>query len=230
MAKELRVLKVTPRTEKGSAPARRLRARGLVPAVIYSKGSESRHLTVPRGDMERVVNHNERLVRLDIEGKQSPAMVKEVQFEPVSRLIAHVDFREISASDTITLAVTVRPRGTPAGVNEGGVLDVVLHEIEVEARATDIPEELRVDVTALNIGDSIRAGDIELSEGLKLITDENATVLAVAHPRGEEDAEAQVAEGESEAEPEVLTGKKEEESEGEAAPAKEEKKPEAAGS
>ncbi len=228
MAKELRVLKVASRTEKGSAPARRLRAKGLVPAVIYSRGNQSRSLAVPRGDMERVVNHNERLVKLDIDGQESAAMVKEVQFEPVSRLIAHVDFQEISATDTITLAVSIRTRGTAAGVNEGGVLDVVLHEIEIEARATDIPDEFRVDVSALNIGDSIRAGDIELSKGLKLITDVNATVIAVEHPRGEEDAETQVSEGESAAQPEVLTAKKEEEGAGDT-PAAEEKKPEAAG-
>jgi large subunit ribosomal protein L25 len=175
--------------------------------------------------MERVVNHGERLVKLDIEGKERQAMIKEVQYEPVSRLIAHVDFQEISATETITVTVPIRARGTPAGANEGGILDMVMHEIEVEARAADFPEEIRLDVTALNIGDSIRAGQIPLPPGLKLVTDERATVAAVEHPRSEEDAETQVAAAEGGAEPEVLTGKKEEEAAGEAAPAAEEKKP-----
>jgi large subunit ribosomal protein L25 len=155
-------------------------------------------------------------------------MIKEVQFEPVSRHIAHVDFQEISASETITLAVPIRVRGTPAGVNEGGVLDVVLHELEVEARASQVPEEIRVDVSQLQIGDAIRAGEVKLPEGLKLATESEATVLAVEHPRGEEDAEAHLAEGEAEAQPEVLTGKKEEAAAGAEAPG-EQQKPEAGG-
>jgi large subunit ribosomal protein L25 len=236
MAKELRVLKVTARAETGSGPARRLRAAGQVPAVIYSRGKESQSLTIARGDMERVVNNAERLVKLDIDGHQNPAMVKQVQFEPVSRLISHVDFQEISASETITLAVSIRPRGTAAGVNEGGVLDVVLREVEIEAPATEIPEEIRIDVSGMNIGDVIRARDLDLAEGLTLITDANAPVLAVSRPRDEEDAETQVAPGEGGAGPEVLTGKKDEEGagagegEGEAgAAAAEEKAPEPAG-
>lgn len=230
MAKQLRVVKAEPRTEKGKGPARRMRAAGRVPAVIYGRGTESSPLSLERGDMERVVNRGERLVKLDIDGRKRQAMIKEVQYEPVSRLIAHVDFQEISATETITLEVPIRSKGTPAGAKEGGVLAVVMHAISVEARAADVPEEIRVDVSGLNIGDGIRAGEIELPAGLKLVTDGNATVLAVEHPRAEEDAEAQVAVAEGATEPEVLTGKKEE-PEGEpsaAPPAAEEKKPEAA--
>jgi large subunit ribosomal protein L25 len=228
MAKKLRVVKAAPRTEAGSGPARRLRAAGKVPAVMYGRGKQSRALTVERGTMERVVNHGDRVVNLDVDGEQAQAMVKEVQYEPVSRLIAHVDFQEISATETITLMVPIRTRGTPEGAKEGGVLDVVMHEIEVEALASDLPDEIRVDVSGLNIGDGLRAGAVELPPGLKLVTDEHATVVAVEHPRDEEDAEAQVADTESGTEPEVLTGKKEEAGEAEAAaPPAEEKKPEA---
>ncbi|MHC4917464.1 MAG: 50S ribosomal protein L25 [Planctomycetota bacterium] len=230
MAKQLRVIKASTRAEKGKGPARRLRAAGRVPAVIYAKGKEARPLTLERGEMERAVNRNERLISLDIEGKVSQALVKEVQFEPVSRLIAHVDFQEISATEAITVTVQIRPRGTPEGAKEGGVLDVVMHEVEVEGRSADIPDEIRVDVTALQIGDVIRAGELTLPPGLKLVTDGRSTVVALEHPRSEEDAEAQVAEAGA-GEPEVLTGKKEEgEAAAEAAPpAAEEKKPEDAG-
>ena len=209
MAKQLRVIKASARAEKGTGPVRRLRAAGRIPAVIYAKGKESRSLVLERGEMERVVNHNERLVSLDIEGTVIQALVKEVQYEPVSRLIAHVDFQEISATETISVTVQLRTRGTPEGAKEGGILDMVMHEVEVEGRSADIPDEIRVDVSALQIGDVIRAGELKLPEGLGLVTDEHSTVVALEHPRSEEDAEAHVAEAGS-AEPEGLTGKKEE--------------------
>ncbi len=230
MAKQLRVVKADPREERGKGPASRMRAAGRVPAVIYVRGAESRSVSLARGDMERVINNAERLVKLDVAGEQCQAMVKEIQYEPVSRLVSHVDFQEISATEKITLEVPIRARGKPAGANEGGVLGVVMHAISVEARAADVPEEIRVDVSAMNIGDVIRAGEIQLPEGLKLVTEENATVLAVERPRSEEDSEAQVDVTEGAAGPEVLTAKKEgEEEAAEAPPVEEEKKPEASG-
>jgi large subunit ribosomal protein L25 len=230
MARKLRVVKAAARAETGSGAARRIRAAGQVPAVIYGRGRESRALSLVRGDMERVVNHGERLVQLEIDGRQSQAMVKEVQYEPVTRAISHVDFQEISATETITVSVALRARGTPVGAKDGGVLAVVHREVEVEALPSDVPEEIRLDVSALAIGESIRAGEIELPKGITLITPPNQVVIAVEHPRGEEDAETQVAAAEGAAEPEVLTGKKEEAEEPvpEARPAPAaEKKPEA---
>jgi large subunit ribosomal protein L25 len=231
MSKELRVLKAVVRSESGKGPARRLRAGGRVPAVTYSRGKQNRMLTLDRADVERLVSHGERLVRLEIDGEQTQAMIKEVQHEPLSRLIAHVDFQEISATETIELEVPIKVRGVPAGAKDGGVLNVVMHEIEVEALASQIPEEIRIDVTALKIGDSIRAGEITLPEGLKLVTDPDSTVVALERPRSETDAESQVAPETGAAEPEVLTAKKEEEGAPAAAeagePKEKEKKPEA---
>ena len=235
MAKELRVLKAALRGERGKGGARRLRARGGVPAVIYGRGKESRPLELDRADLERAIRHGERLVKLDIGGQQNQAMVKEVQYQPVSRLISHVDFQEISATEAVTVEVPLKLRGTPAGAKDGGILDLVMHGIEVEARPGDIPEEIRVDVSALQVGDVIRAGAIPLPAGLKLVTDEKAAVVALEHPRGEEDVETQVAAAEGAAGPEVLTGKKEEAAPeagapaAPAAPAGEEPKPEGSG-
>lgn len=226
MAKKLRTVKAALRVGRGKGPASRARRAGRVPAVIYGRGSESRPLELDRGEMEKLVSRGERLVKLEIEGEPSQAMVKEVQYEPVSRLISHVDFMEISATSTITIEVPVRLRGTPAGAAEGGVLDAVMHAIEVECRPADVPEEIRLDVSKLQIGDGIRAREIELPPGLKLVTGENSTVVALEHPRSEEDSEAQVVAAEGGTGPEVITGKKEEGAEEEAAaPAEEPKAP-----
>ena len=237
MAKELSVLKAAVRGESGKGPVRRMRAAGRVPAVTYSRGQKNRMLTLERGEIERVVGHGERLVRLDIDGHETQAMIKEVQHAPLSRLITHVDFQEISATEAIKLAVPVRLRGTPAGAKEGGVVNVVMHQVEVEALAAQVPEEIRVEIGAMSIGDVIRAGELKLPEGVKLVTAADATVVALERPRSETDAESKVAPEAGAAEPEVLTAKKEAEEGAEAAaetgeakePAKpeKEKKPEA---
>jgi large subunit ribosomal protein L25 len=223
MAKEIRVLNATARTETGSGPARRLRADGRVPVVLYGMGNKVRSLMLERGEMERAVNHGDRLVNLSIEGKETSVMVKEIQYEPVSRHVSHVDFLEIDNTKVLSLAIPIRLRGIANGVKEGGVLDIVMHEVEVETVPTNVPEEIRLEVKALNIGDTVRASDLILPEGLKLISNPDSVVVALKAPREEEDTEAVVTETEGTAEPEVLTARADDEADpaaaGAAAPA-----------
>ncbi len=218
MAKKLTVLKAALRTAAGTCPARQLRAKGLVPAVLYGAGKQTSPLQMERAVLEGALVHGDRLVTLNIDGAdpvERQAMIKEVQREPVSHRPIHVDFLEVRADQKITVEVRVLLRGTPAGAVSGGVVNSVLREIEVECLPVNIPEEIRVDISGLQIDDVIRARELALPADVSLVTPEEAVVVAVEAPRTEKDLEAAVA-VEGAAGPEVLTAKKEE-AEGEAA-------------
>jgi large subunit ribosomal protein L25 len=137
-------------------------------------------------------------------------MIKAIQYEPVSHRPIHADFQEIRADQRLTVKVAVTLRGTPAGALAGGVLNAVIRELTVECLPVDVPEGLRVDVSALQIGDVIRAREVKLPADVVLAVDPEAVVVALEAPRTEKDLEAAVAVAGA-IEPEVLTAKKEEE-------------------
>lgn len=237
MAKKLTVLKAAVRGGAGTCPSRRLRGEGQVPAVLYGAGRQPSNLQMERGEFESVLARGDRLITLSIAGgdpAERQAMIKEVQYAPVSHRPIHADFLEVRADQRIVVKIKVLLRGTPAGAASGGVTNAVLREVEVECLPVNIPEEIRIDIAALQIGDVVRAKELKLPADVKLATNAEAVVVAVEAPRTEKDLEAAVAVA-GVAEPEVLTAKKEEEgAEGEgaaaAAPAGEKaeaKKPEA---
>lgn len=224
MAKKLTVLKVALRSGAGTCPARQLRGQGLVPAVLYGAGRKTSILQMERAVIDAALVHGDRLVTLSIEGAdpaERQAMIKEIQYAPVSHRPLHVDFQEVRADQTITVKIKVLLRGTPAGAISGGVTNAVLREVEVECLPVNIPEEIRLDISPLQIGDAIRAREIKLPAGVKMVTTEEAVVVALEAPRTEKDLEVAVA-TDAAAGPEVLTAKVEEEgeaAEGEAAAA-----------
>jgi len=224
MAKKLTVLKAAPRTAAGTCPARALRGKGLVPAVLYGAGRKAAPLQMERAVIEAALGRGDRLVTLNIDGAdpaERQAMIKEIQYAPVSHRPIHVDFQEVRADQAITVKVKVLLRGTPAGAISGGVTNAVLREVEVECLPVNIPEEIRLDISPLQIGDAIRAREIKLPADVKLVTTEEAVVVALEAPRTEKDLEVAVA-TDAAAGPEVLTAKVEEEgeaAEGEAAAA-----------
>ena len=239
MAKKLTVLKAAVRGASGSCPSRALRGKGLVPAVLYGAGRKAAPLQMERAVIEAALGRGDRLVTLNIDGAdpaERQAMIKEIQYAPVSHRPIHVDFQEVRADQAITVKVKVLLRGTPAGAISGGVTNAVLREVEVECLPVNIPEEIRLDISPLQIGDAIRAREIKLPADVKLVTTEEAVVVALEAPRTEKDLEVAVA-TDAAAGPEVLTAKVEEEgeaAEGEAAAvpaagekAAEAKKPEA---
>jgi large subunit ribosomal protein L25 len=218
MAKKLTVLKAALRSGAGTCPARALRVKGLVPAVLYGAGRQTSTLQMERTVIEAALVHGDRLVTLSIDGAdpaERQAMIKEIQYAPVSHRPIHVDFQEVRADQTIVVKVKVLLRGTPAGAASGGVTNAVLRELEVECLPVDIPEEFRLDISALQIGDVIRAKEVKLPAGVKLVAAEEAVVVALEAPRTEKDLEVAVAV--EAVGPEVLTAKKEEAAEGEAA-------------
>ncbi|HSH45158.1 MAG TPA: 50S ribosomal protein L25/general stress protein Ctc [Longimicrobiales bacterium] len=212
-------LKATLRDETGKSAARRMRREGRIPAVIYGTGEETRSLTLDAHDFELLVKRHAldtTLVELSIEGAKSKkpvrALVSEVQSHPYRPEVLHVDFLQIHAGERVTVEVPIRITGTAEGVRAGGVLQHVLHELEMECAVESIPEAIEVDVTTLDIGDSVHVAELALPEGVEVLVDQDRTVCTVAAPTVLEVAEEEAAEAEA---PE-LVGEGEEEAGAEA--------------
>lgn len=218
--KSLKVI-AEPREAKGSGPMGRMRRDGFVPGVVYGEGKPAKLVQLKLHDFEQLLRGHSgehMLMDLDIKGDQVlKVLLKEVQHHPVSGKIIHADFHEISLTRKLRIEVPVRLVGEPVGVSQqGGVLEHILREVEIECLPTDIPEQLDVDVSALNIGESLTVADIKLEAGkMALLSDPELAIAAVAAPRVEEEVapEAAVVEGAA-AEPEVIREKKEEAEEG----------------
>lgn len=205
-------LAVQKREATGRAAVRKLKARGVVPAVVYGGKSKAEPLQVSRRDISAILSHSSGeniLVELEIDGERSGrmAMVQEVQHSPVGGDILHVDFHAISMDERIEADVPLEPTGTPNGVkNFGGLLEQSLRALAVECLPRDLPDMITVDVSALNIGDSIHVRDIALPEGVTASVPADLTVFSVLAPTVEEEPAA----GEVAAGPEVIKEKKEE--------------------
>ena len=204
------------RTHAGRNAVKKIKAEGLVPAVIYGAKQEATMLQVPGRDLSEVFSHaagENILVQLEIldgENKTNTlALIQEVQHDPVKKDILHVDFQAISATEKVVVEVSIVAVGDPIGVRTyGGLLEHILRSFEVECYPKDLPEVVEVDVSHLNVGDSLHVKDLPLPEGVEAVTDGEQTVVAVVEPRVE--AEEPVA-GEAPVAPEVITEKKEEE-------------------
>lgn len=209
-------LDVEPRQEIGRAKVKDLRSAGLIPAVVYAEGKKSLAIKVSHSALLRLI-HQHRiegvLINIKVKGDSKHAsrscLIKEIQYHPVHGDIIHVDFNEISLTKAIKVNVPVVAKGEPQGVKqEGGSLEHILWEIEVECLPTNIPKDIEVDVSSLKIGDAIHIKDISVPSGVKILNDPSAIVLSVAAPMKEEVLVAPV-EGEEKQEPEVIKEKKE---------------------
>jgi len=218
------LLEAELREGTGRAKTKDLRESGYLPGIVYFHGKDAVSVKVSRGALLKLV-HQHRLesviinlkIKDDKKGKGRPCLVKEIQYDPVREDIIHVDFNEISLTEAIKVNVPVEIKGEAVGVKqEGGSLEHLLWEVEVECLPTNIPKNIQVDVTALKMGEAIHVKDIVFPEGVKPLNDPTAVVLHVVAPMKEE-VPAEGAEGEAAAEPEVIKEKKE--VPGEAAPA-----------
>ncbi|MEY2555439.1 MAG: large subunit ribosomal protein [Verrucomicrobiota bacterium] len=215
MAKQVK-LKVEPRTETGRSAARRLKARGIVPAVVYGGKEKSQSLQVSARDINAMLSHasgENILVELEIAGQKAtrPALLQEVQHSPVGGDVLHVDFHAISMDEKIQADVPLEALGVATGVkNFGGLLDQNLRLLPIECLPGDLPDRITVDVSALNIGDAIHVRDIKLPPGVTAKVQLDLTAFSVMAPVIEEEPVAAEAEAAAAAGPEVITAKKEE--------------------
>lgn len=204
------VLRAEPRADQGTAAARRLRRAGHLPAVLYGHKEAAQSLVLATEEVEATIRAGARMVDLLLGDQTQSALIKEVQYDPLGDHLLHVDFVRIAMDETVEVTVPVEVQGTSPGVREGGVLEVLLHEITVECLPGNMPEVLRVRVDALPIGGLIHVADLVLPEGVKALDEPDTVVVAVHAPAAE--AEPVPAE-EAPAAPEVI-GRKEEPEEG----------------
>ena len=217
-------LKASPRTLAKRAGVKKLRAGGRVPAVIYGRRTNPKNLEIGLNEIQDLIHHSVSetiLVDLEVEGESEQkrlALVQEVQHHPLSGKVLHVDFHEVAENEKVTVTVPVETVGEAIGVKTGGgVLEHVLFKIKVRSLPRDLPEVINVDVSNLEIGQSIHLSEIPLPAGVEVIGDKNIPVISVAAPITEaQEAAALEAATTPLAEPEVIKEKKEE-GEGEAA-------------
>jgi large subunit ribosomal protein L25 len=190
---ENRPLAVQMRTETGKEAARRLRHQGLIPAVVYGHREEPIHITINPQELGKVLKGGagERaLINLTIEGEASGPITKTVilkdkQLDPIKRTLIHADLYAIAMDEEIHVNVPIHIVGKAAGAANGGLIEHILREIEIKCFPGDIPPRIDVDVTALNIGDSIHVADISL-EKAKIVTDVGQTIVTLVPPAKEE--------------------------------------------
>ncbi|MDX2025419.1 50S ribosomal protein L25/general stress protein Ctc [Microcella sp.] len=169
------------RTSFGKGAARKLRAAGHIPAVIYGHGGEPQHVTLPAHETALLLRQSNVLLTLDIEGTKELVLVKDVQKDPVRQIIEHVDLIVVRKGEKVTVDISVHVEGD----SFPGTIVVVDHStLTVEAEATHIPTSLTVSVEGLTDGTQIHAGDVELPKGTSLVTDASALVLAITTPAG----------------------------------------------
>jgi large subunit ribosomal protein L25 len=226
------ILKATVRTESGKRVAKDLRNKGIVPANVYkgSKGALSLQVGMKelRDALDTSAGENV-IITLKISGdsavKDKTVLIKEIQREPIMDDILHVDFNEISLTEMLKVNVPLASKGEPVGVKvDGGILEHIMWEIQVECLPTDIPEKIEIDVSNLKIGESLHVKDIVAPEGVKILNDGELITMSVKAKKIEAPKEEAAAEG-AEA-PELIRKKKEEEpEEGAAAPKEAAKEP-----
>ena len=203
------------RQEVGKGPNRRLRTQGKIPAVLYGQGLETLSVSVQLREVDQILcsetGHNT-IFKLQVGSNSTDVLIRDYQLDPVKGTLLHADFQVVALDKKMTFAVPVQIVGTASGVTAGGVLDIVLREIELECLPSDVPDHIPVDVTELEIGDSVRveALQIDLSK-ISVLSDPALVILSVVPPHVEEEPEV-IPEEEELEEPELIKkGKAEEE-------------------
>ena len=211
-------LKARVRTQTGKGPARRFRKEGMIPAVFYGGGEEAIPLTVDAAALHKIVKTQKEnvFIRLVIDGEkklEKLSLIKELQIEPVSRQFYHADFFEVRMDQRLTLEVPLHFTGTPVGVENGGELQHLKRDLKISCLPSSVPEFIEVDVTGLEIGDSIKIQDIEVPEGVVVLDPGDVgvamvAVVRVSVPEAEEAEQTEAEQTEAEGSPTPKAGGK----------------------
>jgi len=210
-------LSAETRTETGKGVARKLRAAGRVPGVVYGHGREAQSLSLNARELEKLLSTiaaGSTVVELTLGSATTNTLIREVQRHPFKKQILHVDFMELVAGEKVIVDIPLVFVGTPEGVRTGGgLLEQILHSIEINVDPSSIPNHIDVDVSQMVMGHSLHVRDLKLPEGIEVLTDEDATVCAVIAPRAvvEETAAAEGEAASAAAEPELIRKPKEDE-------------------
>lgn len=188
----------------GKGVARKLRAAGRVPAIMYGRGEETRSLSIDAHELQLLfgkVHWENTLIELDIEGESVKTLVREVQSHAYKSDILHVDFYQIHADEKLVVEIPIRLVGTPAGIKLGGMLSHGINDLEIRCLPDKIPHHIEVDISHLGINDAVHVRDLELPEGVESLMDGDRTVCSVTPPMVSAEGAAEEAAG---AEPEVI--------------------------
>ncbi len=190
---ELLKLEANIRKTTGNSPARRLRQEGKMPAVLYGNKTENILLTLNAQDIQTALKNrasSQIIFNLIIEnGSEKTVMFKELQRHPVSLVYLHADLYEIDMKKTIKTTIPVTTKGKSIGIENGGILQIIRREIEIFCLPTDIPESIELDISELDIGDSIHIDEINLGENIEIPFEQKFTVLTISTPMAEEEVE-----------------------------------------
>jgi large subunit ribosomal protein L25 len=197
---ELIELNAAIKTDTGKGQARVLRGAGRLPAVLYGPNTKPIMLSVSLKELQDALkgsSSSQALLSISVEGEKSgprTAMIKEMQLSPVSREALHVDFYEVDMKQKLNVMVPVTTTGQAAGIEMGGMLQLIRRELEVLCLPGNIPESIKIDITELNIGDSVHVGDIKLEEDVEIPYDNDFTILTILSAKMEEEEEEEVEE------------------------------------
>jgi large subunit ribosomal protein L25 len=208
-------LKAETRTTTGNSPARALRRAGRIPAILYGPGSDPVMLSIDMTEMDTIIKEGSvgrSIFNLAVDSgkKTRAAMIKEMQTDPISRDVLHIDFYEVSMARKVKVMVPVVATGKSVGVEMGGMLQIIRRELEVLCLPNAIPQEITIDITDLDIGNSVHVEDLALDGDVEIPHDVNFTVLTVSSPKAVEEEEVEeegeeLVEGEEAAETEEST-------------------------
>jgi len=206
---ELISIKAEMRDRAGSRASKQCRRKGLVPAVVYGHGKANALVAISLNEFTQHLHHGAHLLELQMGSEKENVLIKAVQYDYLSTTPVHVDLARVDLNEVVTVTVPVNLRGTPAGVKEGGSLSQPVTDIEISCVVVSIPDEIKVRIDEMKIGDTLHASDLALPEGAKLITPAE-TVIASVSVISDEPVAAEGEGAEAGAEPEVISKGKEE--------------------
>jgi len=181
-------LKVENRQITGKKTARKLRNKGIIPGVLYYKGEEPIQIAVDKLIMYHAIHSGQRIYEIDVAGTTQYVMVKEIQYHPVTDALIHIDFMRVRRSEKINISVPLMLIGESLGVKEGGVLSQSLTQIEIECLPTDVPEQIELDVTDLEMNSSYSVADVKIKdEEITIISEQELNVVSIHPPVAEEE-------------------------------------------
>ena len=211
--KRVEILKAEPRKQTGSKHAGQVRKQGKIPAIVYGHKEEPVAISLDAHDFNVQLHHGRRLLDIALGGGKQKLLVKDLQYDHLGKEIVHADLMRVDLAEMVRIMVPIELKGVAAGTHEGGIVEEHIDHLEVECKVTAIPEVLSVSVKDIGVGDALHAGQIELPEGVKLVSDPNLVVVTchlVAAAKTTEEIEAQIP-----STPEVISEKAEEQAEAE---------------
>ncbi len=198
-------LQVESRESIGKRNAKRLRATGKVPAVLYGHGEKAVSVSVPRDQISLAIRHGSRVVQLKGAVSDS-ALIRELQYDTFGLEILHIDFARVSAHERVKVKVPLELKGQAAGAKEGGVIEHLIHEIEIECPVSSIPDKIIVNISSLALEGAIEVGQITVPEGVKVLSSKDEVAVHCIKPKAEGEEEA--AAGGEAVEPELIRKEK----------------------